>query len=160
MPGHMTRDAFMDERKEQQVRKAWKWRKVLDAWAACVVGSEPAMPGIGYPTRRTADHCGDEYLAYVRTCSVPGYQVARPVLIHHIAHGRPLETFRVVEPGESVRDALNRLGWRDLMIFPPSDALLVGVADMAWWRWSCFKRALKDELHAEPYFGAMVAYED
>lgn len=144
-------------------RRAWGVGRVLDAWAACEVGTEPIMPAIGYPTRRRRDVCGDEIIAHWRVVICPCYRRARPVLVHRLVYNRPVDTFEVRRSGETLEEALFRLGWQDLRVYAtpsePRTFLVVPEARMAVYRWETFLTALKADLEREPYFGAEAAIE-
>lgn len=145
-------------RTDARGRRAWGAGRVLDAWSACEMGAEPIMPAIGYPTRRRRDVCGGEILAHWRVVSLPGYRRARPVLVHRLVYGRPLDSFEVRRSGETLEEALSRLNWQDLRIYAtrsdPRTFFVVPEAHMAAYRWETFLAMLEADLEREPYFGA------
>ena len=149
---------IMDERKEQQdIREPWSERRVLDAWRAVVIGTSRDYR-LDYPTvARDAESGDDEFEAYEYVAGLPGYYPAEPVLTWRIVDARPLKEFRVIQAGETLDEALYRLKWLDLRIYPPSGSLLVAVEDMAWWRYRTFRLELRHALRVKPYRGRLAA---
>ncbi len=148
-------------RTDSSGRPEWDRARMLDAWAACESGGEPAMPALGYPTGRRADPCGDESLAHGRLVRVCGYAKARPVLVHKHVKGLQLSDFAVCWPGETIEEALFRRCWQDFRVYETEGmpGLRVPVEQMAQVRYDLFMAALDEALRAEPFFGAAIGID-
>lgn len=134
-------------------RPPWSMQRILDAWRAVEIGTSKDFR-LDYPTVARGKEAGDDEVeAHRYVASLPCYDRARPVIVWRIVDDRSLREFRVVQAGETIPEALRRLQWTDLLIYPPSDTLLVAVEDMAWWRYRAFKMELRREVQVNPYRG-------
>jgi len=134
-------------------RPPWPAKRILDAWRAVEIGTTKDFR-LDYPTQARHGEVGDDEVeAHRYVAALPCYEKARPVIVWRIVDDRKLREFRVVQAGETVPEALRRLKWTDLMIYPPSDTLLVAVEDMAWWRYRAFLVEFRREVQVNPYRG-------
>lgn len=117
-------------------------RQALEVWGLRVCGGSLKSP----TKKATGGNASvDDEMSLARYVeATPGFERARPALVHVYAEGQPVESFRLRHPGETTTRALIRLGWMGYLIHPPSciacevlrefeAALEAKIADCPWW---------------------------
>lgn len=87
---------------------------ILEAWGMRTSGRSLGDPlKLMNKSARSGDMQGmdDEAQAVYYLERTPGFAKAKPVIRHVHILALPIESFRINAPGESVLDAINRLGW-------------------------------------------------
>lgn len=128
----------------------WTPSRMLEVWGLRVSGGSLKTP---YKVSGGGESgLDDEWQAKSYMERVPGFDLARPVLVWVYAEGRDASDFPLRRPGESFASALKRLGW--------GDYLMVGSARVALEVLRDFEVELHEALAERPFVAVRVSSEE
>ncbi len=128
----------------------WSAARMLEAWGLRTCGGflkNPLAQSTG-----GAGACDENWQAKTYVEGVKDFALVRPVLVWVCTEGRDPASFPVKLPGESLDQALRRLGWLDYLMIAPSRIALEVYRD--------FEVELIEALQVRPFVPMHVAEKE
>jgi hypothetical protein len=123
------------------MNEGWSLERMLEAWGLRACGGSLKNPlnlSTGGATGTDENWQAKQYVE-----GVTGFSLARPVLVWVFAQGLDVAAFRLRQPGESLTQALKRLGWQDYVMLPAARIALEVLRD--------FEVELGEALEERPF---------